>query len=479
MVIIFNMEMMYKFVYNLEKLDDIRRLLMVKKNEIIEININKVNFPNKGKAIFEGQEIRLKGGIEGQKVSARISRKRKDYLEAKIVDILEKSPMETERGCPHYGVCGGCAYQTLSYENEIDYKLKQVKGLFEDADPDVNFLGIEASPLVQGYRNKMEYTFGDEEKDGPLALGLHRKGRFYEVINTDECNIVDEDFTKIRQRVIQYFQSKGSSFYNKRKTEGYLRHLVIRKALSTGEILVNLVTTSQDTLDREEFVDELVNLGLNGEIKGILHSINDGLGDTVAADSLELLYGRDYIVEEILGLKFEISPFSFFQTNTFGAERLYSVVREFIGDRKSELVYDLYSGTGTIAQILSPVAKEIIGIEIVEEAVEKAIENTKLNGLENVEFMAGDVLKAVDDLRDKPDLIIIDPPRDGIHPKAINKIIDFNPENFIYVSCNPVTLVRDLKVFMQRGYKVDKVKLIDMFPRTVHVEAIILLHKNK
>ena len=321
----------------------------------------------------------------------------------------------------------------------------------------------------------MEYTFGDEEKDGPLALGLHKKGRFYEVVNTDECNIIDKDFTRIRQRVIEYFQSKGTTFYNKRKFEGYLRHLVIRKALSSGEILINLVTTSQGALDEGDFVDTLNNLDLKGEIIGVLHSINDSLGDTVAADNLVLLYGRDYIIEEILGLRFEISPFSFFQTNTFGSEKLYSIVRDLVGDMKGDLVYDLYSGTGTIAQILSPVAKKIIGIEIVEEAVEKAKENAKLNELDNVEFIAGDVLKVVDDLSDKPDLVIIDPPRDGIHPKAINKIIDFNPENFVYVSCNPITLVRDLKVFIERGYRVEKLKLMDQFPKTSHCEVICKL----
>lgn len=451
---------------------------MVRKNATIEIKIDKVNFPNKGRGIFEGKEVRFKGGIEGQKVTVRVNRKRKEYMEGKIVDLMERSPLEIDSGCSHYKSCGGCTYQTLSYEDELNYKYNQIDRLFKDAELDINIIGIEASPVVEGYRNKMEYTFGDEEKDGPVALGLHRKGRFYEVVNTDECNIIDEDFTRIRQNVIEYFQSKGTAFYNKRRAEGYLRHLVIRKALSTGEILVNLVTTSQDSLDNEGFVESLLSLNFKGEITGILHTINDGLGDTVAADTLHLLHGRDYIMEEILGLKFEISPFSFFQTNTFGAEKLYSIVREFVGDTKNNIVYDLYSGTGTIAQILSPVAKKIIGIEIVEEAVEKAKENAKLNGLDNVEFIAGDVLKAVDDLTEKPDLIIIDPPRDGIHPKAINKIIDFNPENFVYVSCNPVTLVRDLKVFMDRGYRVEKAKLMDMFPRTPHVETVCLLTRK-
>ena len=450
---------------------------MVRKNEVIEFTIDRVNFPNKGEASYEGQLVKFKGGIQGQRVRARVSRKKKDHIEAKILEVVEKSPIEGESACPHFGICGGCVYQTLSYERELEYKERQVKELFQKAGIEAEFLGIEGSPRLVGYRNKMEYTFGDEEKDGPLALGLHRKARFYEVVNTDHCNIVDGDFTRIRQGVLGYFQEKGAKYYNKRKAEGFLRHLVIRKALSTGEILVNLVTTSQDNLDREEFINHLLKLELDGEIKGILHSINDGLGDVVVADRLELLYGRDYIIEEILGLKFRISPFSFFQTNSFGAEKLYSIVRDFIGDKKSNVVFDLYSGTGTIAQILSAVAKKIIGIEIVEEAVEKARENAKLNGLDNVFFIAGDVLKAVDDLEEKPDLIVIDPPRDGIHPKAINKIIDFNPKTFVYVSCNPVTLVRDLQVFEKRGYKVEQVKLMDMFPRTPHVECVVLMSR--
>ncbi len=451
---------------------------MVKKNELIEFEIKEVGFPNKGKGIYEDMEVKVKGGLEGQIVNARISRKRKGTIEAKINEIVKKSPLETEEPCPHFGVCGGCTYQTLSYENELILKERQVKDLFEQEGLDINFLGIERSPVVNGYRNKMEYTFGDEEKDGPLALGLHRKGRFYEVVNVENCNIVDNDFTTILVAVLNYFQELGTSFYNKRSHTGFLRHLVVRKALTTGEILVNLVTTSQGS-NMEDFSFCLNGLkDLKGKVVGILHTTNDSLSDMVKADKMDILYGRDYMVEEMLGLKFKISPFSFFQTNTFAAEKLYSMVREFAGHINDKIVFDLYSGTGTIGQIMAPLAKKVIGIEIVEEAVEKANENAKLNNLDNAEFIAGDVLKAVDELKEKPDLIVIDPPRDGIHPRAINKIIDFNPETFVYVSCNPITLVRDLKVFMERGYRVEKVKCMDQFPRTPHVESIILLQKK-
>lgn len=456
---------------------------MVKRHEVIEIKIDNMEFPNKGKATYDGETIRFKGGIQGQKVMARTTKWKKGIMEAKILEVLEKSPLETENGCIHYGVCGGCSYQTLSHENELALKLKQVQNLFDKEELDINLLGIEPSPVVRGYRNKMEYTFGDEEKDGPLALGLHMKGKFYEVVNTNDCNIVNSDFTTIREGVRAYFTSKEVPFYNVRRHEGVLRHLVIRRA-STGEILINLVTSSgykeaDPSIYNDEFVEMLNKLELEGKIKSILHTINDGLGDVVKADDMKLLYGREYIMEEILGLKFKISPFSFFQTNSIGAEKLYSIAREFAGDIDNKLVFDLYSGTGTIAQIMAPVAKKVIGIEIVEEAVEMAKENAKLNGLDNVEFIAGDVLKAVDDLTEKPDLIVIDPPREGVNPKAINKIIDFNPETFVYVSCNPVTLVRDLKTFIDRGYKVEKAKLMDMFPRTSHVEVIVKLKKDR
>jgi 23S rRNA (uracil-5-)-methyltransferase RumA len=450
---------------------------MARKKKIIETTIIDSIFPNKSVAKYEDKTVIFKGGIKGQKVKVLLGKKKKDYIEGKLLEVIERSPLEKNLSCAYDDECGGCTYQTLLYEDELELKKDQVLDLFCKANiKGFNFLGIERSPRVEGYRNKMEYTFGDAEKGGPLILGLHKRGRFYEVVDSDACNIADGDFTKIRRKVMEYFRKLGTPYYNKRNHEGILRHLVIRKALSTGEILVNLVTTSQGKVNTDGFVKELLELdSLEGKITGILHTINDGLSDIVRADELHLLYGRDYITEEILGLKFKISPFSFFQTNTFGAEKLYSIAREFAGDINDKVVFDLYSGTGTIAQIMAPVAKKVIGIEIVEEAVNMARENAKLNGLDNVEFIVGDVLKEVENIKIKPDLIIIDPPRDGIHPKAINKIIDFNPDKFVYVSCNPVTLVRDLKVFEERGYKVEKVKLMDMFPRTPHVETVVLI----
>lgn len=453
---------------------------MSRKKEIVEIKIEDTIFPNKSIGMYGDKKIIFKGGLKGQIVKVQLKKKKSDYIEGKLLELIENSPLEKNLGKYREYDLGPCPYGTLLYEDELNLKQDQILNLFEAENiDDFEYLGIEESPNEYAYRNKMEYTFGDEVKGGPIVLGLHKKGRFYEIVDTDGCDLVDEDFTVIRKTVMNYFRKIQSTFYNKRRHEGFLRHCVIRKALSTGEILVNLVTSSQDSLNEEEFLNELIKLeDLKGNITGVLHTINDGLSDTVQVDTLKLFYGRDYIIEEILGLKFNISPFSFFQTNTWGAEKLYSIVREFVGDEKKDIVFDLYSGTGTIAQIVSPIAKEVIGIEIVEEAVVKARENMKLNNLDNIEFIADDVLKAVDNVNKKPDLIILDPPRSGIHPKAIQKIIDFDPNRFVYVSCNPVTLVKDLKIFEERGYKIVKLKIMDMFPRTPHVECVTLIQKK-
>jgi 23S rRNA (uracil-5-)-methyltransferase RumA len=452
---------------------------MSRRKQLIELDIDELQFPNIGIGVFEGNVIRVKGCLPGQRVVVRVNRKRKEFWEAKLFNVLEKSKLETQKGCAHNGICGGCTYQSLTYEDELNLKLNQIQNLFDREEIGFKLEGIEASPNLQGYRNKMEYTFGDEEKDGPLALGLHMRNRFFGVVNTYDCNIVHIDFTVIREAVRKYFSDLEILFYNKKSHAGYLRHLVTRRASSTGEILINLVTTSQMEHDMGSFKDMILSLEeLEGSVKGIIHTINDGLGDTVAADEMKQIYGADSIREELLGLKFEISPFSFFQTNTYSAERLYSIARDLAGDEKDRIIFDLYSGTGTIAQLMAPVAKKVIGIEIVEEAVEKARENAKLNGLSNVSFIADDVFKAVEMLEDKPDLIILDPPRDGIHPKAINKIIDFEPEEFIYISCNPLTLVRDLKTFKDRGYKMKRGMLVDQFPRTPHVETVCLMSRK-
>ena len=454
--------------------------MTMKKKDIIEGKIIKTEFPNKGTFICEDQKVTVKGVIDGQTIKGQVTKKRKSGCVVRLLDVLEKSPLEDAKPvCPHFGICGGCFYQTVSYENQLKIKEGMVRDLLKDYVNDDIWEEIKGSPKVHGYRNKMEFSFGDEVKDGPLALGMHKKNTFHDIVNITDCQIVDNDYNLIVKCALNIAQQMELPFYHKMRHEGYFRHLVVRRAESSGDILVNIVTTSQVEADLTKLRDALLELPLSGKIIGILHTTNDSLADVVQADKIDILYGQDYFYEEILGLKFKISPFSFFQTNTLGAEVLYKTARDFVGETKDKVIFDLYSGTGTIAQMLAPVAKKVVGVEIVEEAVEAAKVNAELNGLDNCEFIAGDVLKVVDELEDKPDFIVLDPPRDGIHPKAIQKIIDFGVEQMVYISCKPTSLARDLEVFEAAGYKVKRATAVDQFPNTVHIETVVLLSQQK
>ena len=463
----------------------------MKKGEIYQGIIENVDFPNKGIVQIEDKKVIVKNAMPGQKVRFMINKKKGSRLEGRLLEVLEKSPLETRNPvCSIFPDCGGCMYQTMSYESQLEMKAEQIKKLIDQAvksggqvdeqgNPDYIFEGIKGSPKEFAYRNKMEFSFGDEYKDGPLSLGLHKKGSTYDVLNALDCKLVHEDMNKILACVLEYCREQGYAYYHKMQHTGFLRHLLLRRGNTTGEMLVNLVTTSQIETDFQELKERLLNLKLEGKIVGFLHIINDSLSDVVKSDETRILYGQDYFYEEILGLKFKITPFSFFQPNSYGAEVLYETAREYIGDTKDMTVFDLYSGTGTISQILAAVAKEVIGVEIVEEAVTAAGENAKLNGIENCRFIAGDVLKVLDEIEEKPDFIVLDPPRDGIHPKALPKIIDYGVEQMVYISCKPTSLARDLEMFLARGYRVEKVCCVDQFCQTVHVETVVLLSHKK
>ena len=587
----------------------------MKKGDIVEGVIDKYSFPNKGSMMVEDKRVIVKGTLPGQTVRGRIIKKKSGLYEAAVIDTLKASPLETKKPvCPHFFECGGCTYQTLSYTNQLRVKEQMVKELLDQAicgntikpeetadvvpavDVDGASLadngkeyiweGIVASPSQWHYRNKMEFTFGDAEKDGPLTLGLHRQYSNYDILSIDGCAIVTKAWNEILKYTQKFFRDKKVTFYKKMQHTGVLRNLVIRQSYADGGILINLVTTTKHALDvpekaaktsdinivsldgenkpinsgeavvagdnqvssgeaignaestkkmtildemnggvRNQIIEELclpeyvaglVALSESGKlaslenyskIAGILYTENDSVADFVQSDSTTLLYGQDYLIEEVLGLKFKISPFSFFQTNTKGCEVLYSKVREYVlealeagskenvGDSQSVdgdkaategkdkklvgTVFDLYSGTGTIAQLMSPVAEKVIGIEIVEEAVEAARDNAKRNKLTNCEFIAGDVLKKLDEVEDKPDLIILDPPRDGINPKALTKIINYGVKNIVYISCKPTSLARDLVVFQANGYEVVKACAVDEFPNTQHVETIIWMQRTE
>lgn len=450
----------------------------MKKGDILEGVVNKVEFPNKGIVTVEGKDIVVKNTVTGQTVRFAINKARKGKVEARLLEVLEKADNESQPDCPHFGECGGCTYRSLSYEAQLALKETQLTELLSKVGCEDTFEGVKQSPRQKEYRNKMEFSFGDEFKDGPLSLGMHKRGSFYDIVPVRECKLVDEDYRKILAATLDYFSNTELKFFHKMTHQGFLRHLLVRKAVKTGEILIDIVTTTQEEFDFQPWVKLLCELELDGKIAGILHTKNDSLADVVKDEGTEILYGQDFFYEELLGLRFKISPFSFFQTNSLGAEVLYDTAREYIGDTKNKKIYDLYSGTGTIAQILAPVASHVTGVEIVEEAVEAARENAALNQLDNCEFIAGDVLKVLDSLTEKPDLIVLDPPRDGIHPKALPKIIAYGVERMVYISCKPTSLVRDLEVLMQAGYVVERSVGVDMFPATGNIETIILLIKE-
>ncbi len=450
----------------------------MKKGDIFEGKVIRTEFPNKGIIDIEGQKVIVKNALEGQVVRFSINKKRRDKVEGRLLEVIEPSPLEQPAACKHFGICGGCRYQNLSYEQQLDLKKRQVEELIEKNGLSFDIENIYGSPITEGYRNKMEFTFGDEEKDGPLALGMHKKNSFYDIVTLDDCRIVDPDFNVLLQAILKYFKEKGETYFHKIRHEGFLRHLVMRRSVKTGDILINLVTTTQSRLDESEFVNMILSQKIDGKVVGILHTLNDNLADVVQSDETKTLYGQDYFYEYLYNMRFKISPFSFFQTNTLGAEVLYDQVREYVGETKDKLVYDLYTGTGTIAQMLAPVASKVVGVEIVEEAVEAAKKNAVDNHLDNCEFIAGDVLKVVDNLTQKPNILVLDPPRDGIHPKALRKIINFNVDEMVYVSCKPTSLMRDLLVFREAGYEVKRCCLVDMFPGTVHVETCVLLSRK-
>ena len=544
----------------------------MKKKEIYEGVIEGIDFPDKGYLHIEGRKVTVKYGLTGQRVRFCVTKLRKGAAQARLLEVMEPSPVERPKlACPHAGICGGCIYQTFPYEEQLRIKEEQVRRLLEpvmrqyekemDGAGQNNFHceGIVPSPMAEGYRNKMEFSFGDSVKDGPLELGMHKRGSFHDIVTVSGCRIVHPDFRKILLAVLEFCREKELPFYRKLTHTGYLRHLLVRRSVRTGQLLVCLVTSSQypgrgkeednekaekaeeggtgentggsesagaageaggtggeadrssaeagnEGTDRskwtdrsgqpdqeqfrsderellEEFVRCIRDVDCEAELAGILHIVNDSLADVVQSDRTEILYGQDYFYEELLGLRFKITPFSFFQTNSLGAEVLYQTVRDYVSQdregRKDQTVFDLYSGTGTIAQLLAPAAGQVIGVEIVEEAVEAARQNAAANGLENCRFIAGDVLKVLDEIEEKPDFIVLDPPREGIHPKALPKIIGYGVERLVYISCKPTSLARDLEMLLAAGYEVERWKMVDMFPGTGNVETVCLLSNRK
>jgi len=382
--------------------------------------------------------------------------------------------------CKHFGTCGGCTYLDIPYQQELTQKEAALR---ETLGPHGHLLeGIIPTPSQKGYRNKMELAFGDEGKDGNLAVGIRKRRSYYEVASLENCELIPDDFRKIALHTQSYFREAGETFFHRKRHTGNLRHLVLRRGEFTGEILICLSTTSKLESSLSPLIAQLQQLSLDGKIVGILQSLNDGVADVVKDNNIHVLYGQDHFRERICGLDFIVSAFSFFQTNSAGAEVLYGVVKDMAAQATTatSLAYDLYCGTGTIAQVLSPSFDKVLGIELNPSAIKAAGENARLNNITNCEFLAGDVLEVLQSANiglTNPDIVVVDPPRNGLHPKALSKLIALSPPNLIYVACKPESLARDMTALVEAGYKPTRIVAVDMFPRTPHVEAIALLRR--
>ena len=505
------------------------REVLLKKGDVCEGIGVRCDFPDKTLVrTQDGEEAWVRYVLPGQRVRFRVTKKKGGKVSGNLLEVLEKAQEECGTGCcPEFGTCGGCFCLSLPAEAQIRLKEGQMRrlllsaglkpvsqdgakapsaeepekssasetdrdsfgetrddsGMDPGAESRVLFSGIKSSPDREGYRNKMELTFGDSCKNGPLTLGLHRRGSFYDIVPVDGCRIMHRDMRLAAACTLEHFRALGIPYYHRLKHTGILRHLLLRRSSTTGDLMAALVTAGtqeeEALLKLDELTEALKSLPLEGRLSGFLHMTNNSVADTVQSERTKILWGTDTIREQLFGLNFSITPFSFFQTNTEGAGLLYGIVRDYVGGEGNRLVFDLYSGTGTIAQILAPVSETVIGVELVGEAVRAARMNAAGNGLDNCSFLEGDVLRVLDGIREKPDVIVLDPPRDGIHPKALPKILSYEVPKIIYVSCKPTSFARDYPVFYAAGYRAVKACGADMFPGTAGTELVVCLEKDR
>ena len=462
----------------------------MKVNDEIIIDIEK--FADKGKALarIDGRVVFVSGVAPQDKIRARIFKKKRQHIEAKCVEILEESPLRTTPICKHFGACGGCKWQHIQYEAQLEAKRQSV----EDALVRLGgFTDAKALPTLStgkafGYRNKMEFSFSakrwltdaeiasGETFDTSFAVGMHAPGRFDAVIDLEECFLPNPLAPKILNALRNLALEKAWTPWDTRKQTGFLRHLVIRTAFHTTDVMVNLVTHFPEGDEIQQISDFLqANFP---EITTFVHTVNSGLGQTALGEVPTVLYGNGIIRDEIGGLNFEIAPNAFFQTNTEGAEVLYDVAKRFAHLQPDDVLYDLYCGAGTISLYVAPQVKKVVGIELVPEAIENANANAIRNHIDNCTFVAGDMLKLFTpefiEANGKPNVLIVDPPRAGMHPKVVQQIANLAPERLVYVSCNPQTQARDL-ADLKELYDLEALQPVDMFPQTYHVESVALL----
>ncbi len=464
-----------------------RKLPLIENLEIVDVAAE-------GKAIgkYNNMVVFVPWLIPGDVADVQVNRKRKKYMEGYAVRVHKYSEDRTEPFCEHFGTCGGCKWQNLPYEKQLYYKQKQVVdnltriGKIEVDD----VLPIKASELKKFYRNKLEYTFSatrwlsdeevanGEEITDRNALGFHVPGMFDRVIDLNHCYLQEEFSDKLRLAVRKFVAEEGFTFYHQRANEGFLRNLIVRNS-NIDERMVIVVFGEHD-LNK---IDALMYFIKDNfpQITSLMYVVNEKLNDTIGDLEIKLFEGRDHIVEEMEGLRFKIGPKSFFQTNSKQALELYKITREFAGLKESETLYDLYTGTGTIANFVARSCKKVVGVEYVEDAVKDARINSELNGINNTEFFSGDMKDVLNNAfieqHGTPDVIITDPPRAGMHADVVETILAASPERIVYVSCNPSTQARDLELLSEK-YEVKAIQPVDMFPHTHHVENVVKLVKR-
>ncbi len=476
----------------------------MKKGDQLELEIEKYAFEGKGIAkINKDSEqedskyvVFVHGAYPGDKVKAQLTKIKKSYAEGKVSEVIYPSQFRTKAKCKYFGTCGGCKQQDLDYQAQAKFKQQQVEEIFIKLGGFSNFKieEIISSENIFYYRNKMEFSFADKrwltleeinsgkEIDRDFALGLHIPNLFDKVLDIDECFLQSETSNKILNFTRKFFKERSVSIYTSQNNSGFLRNLVIKQSQHTKDLMVNLVSFYEDEKLMTEYSENL--LKSVPKITTIINNINLKKALIATGDYEKVFYGNGFIFDTIGKYKFRVSANSFFQTNTLQAEKLYQTAMGFADLSGSEVVYDLYSGAGTISIFISSKAKQVIGFETVESAVADADENKKLNQIENVNFITADLYKSFlpkleENNLEKPDVVIIDPPRSGMHTNTVDDVIKLNPKKIVYVSCNPATQVRDIKLFCSENYKLIKIRPVDMFPHTYHIENVALLQKEE
>jgi 23S rRNA (uracil1939-C5)-methyltransferase len=484
----------------------------VKKGDELELEISGYAYEGKGISKIQKNVIKpgsatnsdselanyvvfVNGSYPGDRVQAKLGKIKNSYSEAKLIEIIKPSEFRVQPRCKYFGTCGGCKQQDLNYEMQLNYKQQQVKEIFEHIGrlTDFEIEDILPSENIFFYRNKMEFSFADKRwltedelntntiADRNFALGLHIPRIFDKVLDIDECFLQSETSNKILNFSREFFKGKKSSIYTTKTHQGYLRNLVIRQSQRTDDLMVNIVTSKEDD-DLMHDYSESLRRELP-QITTIINNINLKKASVAIGDYEKVLYGSGVIFDKIGNYKFRISANSFFQTNTLQAENLYKTALDFAEFNGNEIVYDLYSGAGTIAIYISSNVKKVYGFESVETSLTDAIENAKINEVENVEFISANLYKSflpIVEMKNipKPDVIIIDPPRSGMDKNTVADVLKLNPEKIVYVSCNPATQVRDIRMMADAGYNLVKIRPIDMFPHTFHIENVALLIKG-